>query len=95
MSRVSLHGHGVYCYVCQEVYPTASTDPDDDIPHCSHDLSNKAGVQKGEDGYFAQRNDMGHRTPHLFMDIDGFQTCSECDRVKLPDVLVESAEVSA
>lgn len=80
MSMVTHYGHGVYCYVCQAVYE--STDG------CEHGLDRKAGVQKTRDGYLAQPAEMGHYSPHMWMEIDGMEQCGECGAVKIPDEMV-------
>lgn len=96
MSRVVYHGHGVYCTACQEVYPTASDDPDDDdVPHCEHGFDKKMGVKKGRfDGYIAVPADMGHYSPHQFRKIDDMQQCVECGAVQIPEEMVESTEAT-
>jgi len=82
MVSVTHFGHGVYCYLCQEVYE--STDD------CDHDLSDKAGVQEGfNTEYFAQPNNMGHHTPCHFMEVDGMEMCGDCEKVKIPAEMVE------
>lgn len=81
MATITHHGHGVYCYMCQEVH--------DGTDGCDHRFDKKAGVEKTADGYAAQPNDMGHMSPHMFVEIDGMKQCTECNRVKIPTELVD------
>lgn len=81
MSRVTHYGHGIFCEMCGEVY--ADTDA------CDHTLEPKMGVRKGRDGWVAQPADMGHHSPCTFMEIDGFEQCPECGKVKVPTEMVE------
>jgi len=84
MTTVTWYGHGIYCYSCQEVY--------DDTDGCEHRLDRKAGVEKTRDGYVAQPNNMGHLSPHHFIEDDGMQQCAKCSRVKIPDGMVEDGD---
>ncbi len=79
---VTLYGHGVYCYLCQEVYE--GTDG------CDHRLDKKAGIQKDpfDDEYTAKPSDKGHNSPCMFIEVDGMQQCAECDKVKIPTEMV-------
>lgn len=84
MSRVALHGHGVYCEMCQEVY--------EGTEGCEHELRRKMGVQKDVDGgYLAAPEDMGHYSPHQFMLIDEMMQCVECGAVQIPPEMVQEA----
>lgn len=84
MSRVAHHGHGVYCYRCQDVFE--GTDG------CEHDLSYMAGVRKSRGEYVAQPDNMGHMSPCMFHEIEGVDTCVECNKVKIPDGMVGDSE---
>lgn len=81
MTRVTLHGHGVYCHACDEVYD--STD------ECDHRLDRKSGIHKERDYYIAQPAEMGHYSPHHWMEIDGIPQCPECGAVRLSKERVE------
>lgn len=81
MSRVKHYGHGVFCEMCGEVY--------DGTDGCEHGLEAKMGIRKGRDGYVAQPADMGHYSPCMFIDVDGFEQCAECGKVKIPTDMVE------
>ena len=82
MSRVRLTEHGVWCYVCQEVH--------NDTGQCEHGLEKKDGIERSMDGYITDPADMGHFSPHMFHEIDGFEQCMECGATKIPANLVET-----
>ena len=83
MARVSHYGHGVWCYICQEVH--------DGTDGCEHGLDRKDGIKRSTDGYITDPADMGHFSPHMFGEIDGFEQCLECGATKIPTELVETA----
>lgn len=88
MSRVHHLGHGIWCYACQEVHE--GTDG------CEHELGRKDGIQIHRDGgYITDPADMGHFSPHQFIEVDGFEQCAECGATKIPAQLVDDEEVSA
>lgn len=80
MTRVEHFGHGFFCYLCRDVY--------DDTDGCDHPLRKMAGVEDTRNGYRAQPADLGHHGSHVFVEIEGMQQCSKCDRVKIPDAMV-------
>lgn len=82
MSRVEITRHGVWCYICQEVH--------DGTDGCEHRLENKDGLAKHDDGYITTRPDMGHYSPCMFFEVDGFEQCGECGATKIPSELVET-----
>ena len=82
MVRVEHHGHGVYCEVCEEVH--------DGTGGCDHRLDRKMGVLRSSDGFIAKPADMSHFSPHMWVDVDGMEQCSECGAVKLSEEMVES-----
>jgi len=81
---VTSYGHGIYCYRCVDVHASTSD--------CDHDLGDKAGVERVDGGYAAQPNDMGHYSPHIYMEIDGMEMCSDCQRVKIPEEMVPESK---
>ena len=84
MARVSHFGYGVWCYRCQKAY--------DNTSGCDHDLGQKDGIQKQVNGsYLTQPADMGHFSPHMFIDVDGYEQCAECGATKIPEREVLSA----
>jgi len=81
MSRVEHFGHGVYCEKCQDVHD--STDG------CDHRFEKKNGVRKEGDYYIAQPPNMGHFSPHMWMDVDDMEVCGECGATKIPKDMVQ------
>lgn len=38
----------------------------------------------------AKPGDMGHLSPHVWIDVDGLEQCAECEAIKIPDDAVDS-----
>lgn len=81
MSKVTHYGHGVWCEICQEVQ--SGTD------ECRHGLAPKDGIMKDGDEYITNPADMGHYSPHMFIEVGGMQQCAECGATKIPAEMMD------
>ena len=73
-----------YCTVCYQVVSDPVTHRDKE--HDSDYTIDIWQIEKMGDGeYLAQGDDMGHFTPHVFMEVNDHEMCGECGAVKIKE----------
>ena len=79
----------LYCTKCRDLVDETSFE------HREADHDGAEGpeivpiVDRQDGQYIAQRDDMGHVTPHVWMDLEGHQMCGRCHAVKVPTEVIE------
>jgi len=88
MNEVDLMSRSFYCTVCKILTQNPVDHREDEHDgEWSIDINRVVSEEGGQ--WIAQDSDMGHYTPHMWVDVDGQDMCSECGAVKIAEEIVD------
>ena len=82
--------HHYYCTHCQEIVGVHPKEHRDEEHDGRPEIDVHPIEEQDSDGrWIAKSSDMGHFTPHVWMDIEGQEMCGECGAVRIAEEVVE------
>lgn len=85
-----------YCMTCYEVVPIGQIEEHREEKHDGSMMPDIEKIHEESEGLIAQKDSMGHYSPHTWMEVDDHQMCGECGAtvVKPEDVPADSTDES-
>lgn len=79
-----------FCLECQEVVDIGHASAEHDDP--TVDVYGIDRASASDSGYIASDRDMGHYSPHVWIEVDGLDMCGECGAVQVPEEVIPNEQ---